>query len=154
MYNKGIGIKNKILTILNTLTAGKYHFEVAMILRNAYLISSILSGSEVWYGLTQTETQKLEKVDEMLLRQLLECSNNVPKDLLYLELGILRLRDIIMMRRLMYLHHILHQSNNSLLFRFFTTQLHNPIKGDWVSQILIDMATINLDISMNEISSM
>ena len=42
MYKKGIGIKKKILTILNNFTAGKYNFEIAVILRNAYFISSIL----------------------------------------------------------------------------------------------------------------
>ena len=117
MYNKGVGIKKKILTILNILNGGKYYFEVAMILRNAYLISSILSGSEVWYGLTLAEIDKLEKIDEMLLRQIFECSSCVPKELLFLELGILSLRYIIMTRRLMYLHHILIQPEESLIFR-------------------------------------
>ena len=154
MYNRGIGIKNKILTILNTFTAGKYHFEVAIILRNAYLISSILYGSEVWYGITEAEILKLEKVDNLLLRQLFECSSNVPTELLFLELGILRLRDIVTMRRVMYLHHILKQPSNSLIFRFFISQLKNPKKGDWVSQVLSDMVIINLNMEIEDVAKM
>ena len=70
-------------------------------------------GSEVWYGLTEADIRKLEQIDETLLQQILECSNNVPTELLYLELGITRFREIIIMRRLMYLHHILRQPDNS-----------------------------------------
>ena len=45
-----------------------FYFEIAEILRNALLISSILSNSEVWYGVTQTDIDQLEQVDEMWLR--------------------------------------------------------------------------------------
>ena len=34
--NKGIGIQNKITQILPAVSAGKYHFEMAVILRNSY----------------------------------------------------------------------------------------------------------------------
>ena len=66
LRNKGIGISNKIVQTLSAVSAGKFHFEMAVILRNAYLISSILSSSEVWYGVTQAEIVKLEQIDEML----------------------------------------------------------------------------------------
>ena len=45
LRNKGIGMQNKIVQIRDTISAGKYHFEVAVILRNSYLISSILTRS-------------------------------------------------------------------------------------------------------------
>ena len=40
LRNKGIGIQNRIIQM--------YNFEIAVILRNAMLISSILTNSEVW----------------------------------------------------------------------------------------------------------
>ena len=48
------------------------------------LISSILTNSEVWYGVTQADIEQLEQIDEMWMRNLFKCSQNVPKDLLYL----------------------------------------------------------------------
>ena len=52
----------------------------------------------------------------------------------------------------MYLHHIMQQKRDSLLFRFFMSQLKNPTKGDWVTQVLIDMNDINLNIEIEQIS--
>ena len=95
LRNKGVGIQNKIVTILNTISAGKFHFEVAVILRNSYLISSILKSSEVWYIVTIEEIARLEQVYDMFWLNILECSGSVPRELLYLELGILRIQDII-----------------------------------------------------------
>ena len=70
LRNKGIGIQNKIIQMLDKMPGGVFHFEIAEILRNALLISSIISNSETWYGLTQIETDQLEQIDEMLLQNL------------------------------------------------------------------------------------
>ena len=75
--------------MLQTMPGGRYHFEIAVIYRNSILISSMLSSSEVWYFIKESEIQKLEQIDEMWIRKLFECSESVPKELLYLELGIL-----------------------------------------------------------------
>ena len=100
--------------MLTTMPGGKFHFEIAKINRNAYIISSMLSSSEIWYGVTKQELEKLEQVDEMFLRNLMECSYSVPKDLLYLELGVLPIRYIIQTRRLLNLNHVLQQEKESL----------------------------------------
>ena len=86
----------------------------------------MLSSSEIWHGVTQHELEKLEQVDEMFMRNFMECSYSVPKDLLYLELGVLPIRYIIQTIRLLYLHHVLQQKKESLLFKFFIAQISNP----------------------------
>ena len=50
--HKGIGLVNKIETTLRNTPGGKYHFELAVLMRNAILISSIISCSEIWYNIT------------------------------------------------------------------------------------------------------
>ena len=71
--------------MLTNMLGGPNHFEIGLVFRNSYRLSSILSNSEVWHGVTKTEIELLEQVDETLLRDFCECSRNVPKDLLYLE---------------------------------------------------------------------
>ena len=144
MRNKGIGIQNKVINMLNTMQGGIFHFEIAVIYRNAYLISSILSSSEVWYGVTQAEYEQLESVDEMWMKNLFGCSSCVPTELLYLELGLWPIRHITMKRRCLYLHHILQQSENSLLFNFFLSQMKNPRQGDWVRSLLNDLNSLEI----------
>ena len=154
LKNKGIGIQNNITNMLNTMPGGIFHFIIAVIYRNAYLISSILTSSEVWYGVTQTDYEELESVDEILVKNLFSCSNSVPKDLLYLELGIWPIRHIIMKRRCLYLHHILQQPENSRLFKFFLSQMKSPRQGDWVTQVLSDLNQLEIELSLEEIQVM
>ena len=97
--------------VLNHVPGGKFHFETAMIFRNAYLISSMLSCSEVWYGLTEWDLRKLEQTDENLLRHILNYSSQVTSEVLFLELGLLPVRFTIKMKRITYLHHIMNQRN-------------------------------------------
>ena len=151
---KGIKITKTILSILNRNPGGKYNFEIAKILRNALLISSILSGSEVWYGLSLTEIEQLEKIDESLLRQIFESSIFVTKVMLYLELSVLPIRHIIKMRRVLYLQDILKQNENSLLHTFFLAQLKNPTNGDWASQVLQDLEDLQINLKLSKIKEM
>ena len=64
--NKGRGIVSQIMSILEEICFGRYFFEVAGILRNSLLISTLLTNSEAWYNITN------EKVDESLMRKVLE----------------------------------------------------------------------------------
>ena len=54
----------------------------------------------------------------------------------------------------MYLHYILNQDENSLLFKFFQAQKNDPVKGDWTEQAQFDMQDINLKLTMTEIKSL
>ena len=72
--NKGTGIVRNILTMLDGIPFGKYHFEARVILRNSLLVSNMLYNSEVWYNVTSSELELLETVDLMLLRGILKAS--------------------------------------------------------------------------------
>ena len=152
--NKGIGIQNKIIHMLEKMPGGHFHFEIAIILRNSLLISSMLSNSEIWYGLTKKDTEMLEQVDEMWMRNLFECSRNVAKDLLYLELGVVPISYLIKARRQMYLHHILQQNEDTLLSRFFFAQLKSPTYNDWSSQVLQEQEELEICLDLEEIKDM
>ena len=145
LRNKGIGLKNKVIQMLNTMPGGIYHFEISVIFRNAYIISSMLSNSEVWYGITKAEIRLLEQVDEQFTRELFECSNHVATELLYLDLGLTPISFIIKSRKLMFLHHILHQDSESLLYIFFSAQRSNPTKGDWITHIRYILNILKID---------
>ena len=65
---KAIGIIRNIMTRLDGIPFGKYYFEVAIILRNSLLVSSILCNCEVWYNISDAEMKYLETADILLLR--------------------------------------------------------------------------------------
>ena len=128
--NRRIGVVNQIMSILEEICFGKFYFKVAMILRNSLLISSLLTNAEAWYNLSTSEVTELEKVDEDLLRKVLECPISTPKEMLYLELGVSPIRNIIRSRRLNFLQYILHEDKESLMYTFLEAQIDNPAKND------------------------
>ena len=153
--NKGIGLVNNIETTLRNTPGGRYHFELAVIMRNAILISSVISCSEVWYKVTEWEYRKLEETDEILLKKIFNCSSEINPEMLYLELGLMPIRFIIMLRRLIYLQHILKQNpEQTLLYNFFRAQIENPSKNDWVSSVVKDLCTAKIDFELFEIEDM
>ena len=104
--------------------------------------------------MTQKDIEQLEQIDEMWMRNLFECSRNVPKDLLYLELGLIPISYIIKGRKQMFLHHILQQKEDSLLHRFFMAQMKSPSHNDWVSSVLEDMIQLEINLELEDIKYM
>ena len=113
--NRGVGTTNKIQNILETMFFGKYYFEVGITLIESMLLGTLLTNIEVAYNLTLSEIEKLEKCHEMSLRKLLNLPSKSPKPMLYFLTGSTPIRFIIKRRRLVYLHHILTQSEESLI---------------------------------------
>ena len=61
---KSIGMCRKIMTSLHDIWFGKYHYEVAILLRNSLLINSLLTNSEAWHNLTESDFRSLQKVED------------------------------------------------------------------------------------------
>ena len=151
---KGYGIVDKINAKLEEVFFGPFSIQVGLIFRCSHFLNSILLNSEVWYGLTRADVDELEVVDHSLLRRILSAPSCTPTPMLYLELGCLPIRYVIMTRRLMFLQYLLQEEESSLLHRFFKAQSENPDRGDWVDQIKKDLDETKLDIPMEEIRKM
>ena len=144
----------KILTILDGIPFGKYHFEAGVILRNSLLVSSMLFNSKVWYNITNSELELQETVDLMLLSGILKSPKSTPKEMLFLELGLVPFREIIRKRRLGFLHYILNESKESVIYKVFESQKKNKTSKDWVTTVLKDLKEIYLDLSFEQIGKM
>ena len=56
-----------------------------------------------------------------------------------------------MSRRLNFLHYILYQHEDSLLRKVFDAQVDNPIRGDWVNQIEMNIRDLGLYLTFDQI---
>ena len=119
--------------------------------QTTFTMNSFLFNSEAWYNVTSSDIDELEKMDEMLLRRILECPASTPKEMLYLELACTPIRFILMSRRILFLHSILEETETSLVQRFFQAQLRNPTKGDWCQSVLKSLGDLKLDLNFNQI---
>ena len=129
----------------------KKYFEVAILFRNSLFVSSLLCNSEVWFNLTNAELNLLESVDLMLLRKILNAPKSTPKEMMYLELGVMPLREIIKQRRLNYLKYILDQESDSILFKVFEKQVNSRTKKDWVTTVLSDLELLKLHVTFADV---
>ena len=126
--NTGLGIINQIMQILQATFYGKYYFEVALVLRESLLLSSLLLNSEAWVNLTDQDIRKLEQTDEILLARILDCDANTNNIFKYLELGVAPLRFEVMKRKVLFLQYILQQKKDSMIYKVFEATLNNPLK--------------------------
>ena len=114
----------------------------------------MLFNSEAWYNVTSAEMDLLETVDLMLLRGILKAPKSTPKEMLFLELGLVPFREIVRKRRLGFLFYILHQSKDSMIFRVFESQVRNKTSKDWVTTVLSDLKELSLNLTFEDIKQM
>ena len=152
--NKRKGIVARIMSLLDGIPFGKYCFEVAVILRNSLLVSSLLCNSEAWYNVSNSELNYLESVDLMFLRSVLKAPKSTPKEMLFLELGCIPLRDIIQKRRLSFLQYILQEDETSMMYRFLEAQMKTKHPKDWANTVIKDFEELKLNLTFAEIKKM
>ena len=136
---RGQGSINEIMAILSEIPFGKFRTEVALQLRESMLLSGMLFNSEAWHGTTSANIASLEKVDQQLLRSILNCHRNTTKEFLYLETGTIPIGWIISQRRINYLFHILTRDDRELIKKVFMAQKENPMQGDFVKIVQEDL---------------
>ena len=152
--NKALGIITQITQILDSVFFGKFHFEVALILRSSLLLSSLLLNSEAWVNLSDRDIRALEQTDEHLLGKILESDSNTSNTFKYLELGIYPIRFEIMKRKVIYLQYILQQDKDSMLYKVFEATAQNPLKNDFLKICEKYLQRLKINLSFEEIEKM
>ena len=141
---KGNGIVSQLMTLLQKTSLGKHYFRIALLLRDSIFLSSILTNSEVWYGLTASDIEELESLDRTLLRMFYKVPSSTPVAGLYLESGSLRIGTLVKARRINYLHYLLKQPKSDMLAKFFYAQWSHSSKLDWTEQLKVDLFDFDL----------
>ena len=151
---KSIGVVQKIMNKLETLGLRNYFFECAMIFMNSILRPSILYACETYYNLTETQTRRIERIEEGFLRQVFKTSKGCPIVQLYLEAGQVPARFECQRMRLLYMKNILQQNEDSMIYKMFYLQIEKPSRGDWASTCLEDLRKLGIKESLSQIKEM
>ena len=151
---KGYGIVSNILAIVNEVPLGHWKIEAGLKLRQAMFINGVLFNSEAWHGVTKNDLALLEKVDQALLRGLLNAHSKIPIEALFLETCSVPIQYIVASRRLMYLHSILQKSSTEMVRKVFEEQKVNTSPGDFCELVSADKDMIELKLSDIEIANM
>ena len=111
----------------------------------------MLCNTEAWYCITKAELELLESVDVTFLRKLLNAPRATPKEMLYLELGCIPFRELIIKRRILFMHYIVNEKPESMIRNFFETQLKNEKPKDWVNTVKRDLKDLKLEVDIEKI---
>ena len=144
----------QISSILSTISLGSFHFDIAMVLREALFINSIMSNSEIWHNVKLGHVQSLEKLDMQLLRKIVNAHSKTACEALFFELGKLPLRFTLSKRRLMYLWQILHRDTDELTWKVYQAQKLKTSRGDWYQIIQTERENLHITLSDEEIEKM
>ena len=124
--SKGLGIITQIMIMLEELCLGHYYFETAVLLRESVFLNGCLTKIEVCYGLTKENINTLETLDKILLRKILSSHSKVCSVSLWLELGLVPIRFLVMGRRVNFLYYILNRPDDDLIKKVFSVQEKYP----------------------------
>ena len=149
----GNGVIAQIKSILGNMHLGEHYFKIAFLLRESLFLNGILYSSEAWYGLKDSEIHELEKIDNILLRNIFEVPQSTPVVSLYLESGCVRIRNIIKARRINFLHHLVNLKKKEMEYKFFKVQWDHPCPDDWTLQVKQDMLDLGLPVSLQFVES-
>ena len=152
--NKGFGIVNEIIALLDEIPLGRFKMEIGLKLRQAMLLNGMLYNSEAWHAVSEVELRQLESVDEHLLRALVKGHAKTPLEFLYLEAGAIPIRMIVASRRLMYHQAILKREETELTHKIYKEQINNTTPGDFVELLAKDFELINVQKNDAEIRNM
>jgi hypothetical protein len=140
--NKGYAAVAEILAIIEEIPLGKHKMEIGLQLRQAMLLNGMLFNSEAWHSISEHELKMLEKVDEHLLRSLVQGHAKLPIEFLYLEAGAMPMRFIIACRRILYQQTILKRPEEELIRRVYQAQKNDPLPGDFYQLVQQDYQVI------------
>ena len=129
--NKCLGTQKQIIHLIKPL--GPYTFECALIYIKSLIRNSILYAAEAMCTVKETHYRALESIEESVMVRVFRTLKSCPRHLMYLEVVLVPARYQVHRQVLNYLHYILQQPKNSLLYRIFETMRINPTKGDWAS---------------------
>ena len=130
--------------MVEKISLGRHYFKVAFLLRESFFLSSVLTNSEVWYGVTKADLEELEILDRSLLNRIFSAPNSTPTTALYLETGCMRIESTIKARRVNYLHYLVKLPEEEMLSRLFNCQWLDEGQLDWRKQVKLDLADFNL----------
>ena len=107
--------------MLRSICLGEFYTEIALLLREALYLNSVLTNAELWYSVTKNEIKELDDLDKTLLRKILKLPFSTPSEAYFLELGIIPIEVLIKARRIVYLQYILKREENEMLYTFYDT---------------------------------
>ena len=149
---RGNAILSNMSAILRDIPLGCRRTQIGIVLRKAWFINGCFYNSEVWSGFTENDLHDLVIIDHQILRLITGAQAKVPVEMLFLETSQVPVKDIISVRRLLYLHEVLTRPTSELIYQIYIAMKESPLKDDWIHLINKDLVKFGIETSDESIS--
>ena len=144
--NKAVGNVSKIISAISERPYGHHTYKAALLMLQGLMLSGMLTNSETWINITEADITKLTMPDTMLQRKLFASSGNPSKVFMSLELGVIPVKNVIMAKRLNFLHYILNENKRSIIHQVYEVLKSDSRRGDFYSLVKKDLEDLNIKI--------
>ena len=151
---KGYSRVNTILALITEAPLGWAKIRAGLRLRKAMLVNAIMFNAECWHNFTEDDMKDFERVDQALLRGLVNGHAKMGIPGIYLELGQEPLRFVLATRRIMYLHTLMNRDETEVTKQTYLAQKADPLKGDFCLLVEADKKLLNIDKTDEELKDM
>ena len=93
----------------------------------------------------------LEKPNKMLMKNILRRQRNPCTVFMYLELGFLPVKCVIMKKKLTFLRYIFNESMDSMLRKFYEVLKNDNRNGDFINIVQKDLNKREIELTENKI---
>ena len=96
---------------------------------------------------------RLEVLDLSLLRKKLNTPFSVPPEGVCIKLGCLDIKTLIIAKLINYLHYLVKQDKNNMLYKFYDTQWSYRCTNDWTWHFKSDLADFNITENLDQLKA-
>ena len=144
--NQILGITAELSTIISLIDQQGLHILATKRYHQAIILPKLLTNAEAWSP-TPIEMKELEIVQNITLKRLMRLPQGTPSKGLLNELGLWSIKNIILQKKLMYLHKLINYKQENLARKVFMTQISQPGKTWWSAiKEEAEVAKIKLDL--------
>ena len=115
---------------------GLYEVQILLQLYESIFLSKLLFNCQPWTSLRKSSNiPSLESMQYKYLKQTMHIPYSTPNAGLLLELGILPIKDVINIRKLTFLHHILSLTCDDPVLKLYKQQKKLIYKNNWANEV-------------------
>ena len=120
--SKGKRIISDIFTILENTSLGPHYFQIAVMLRESLLVSTVLYNCQCWHNLSVKELKELSNLDRFFFSSLFKVPITSPLISFFTETGTMSLEAYIKARRVLYYFNLTNRPKDQMIHVCFKTQ--------------------------------
>ena len=123
------------MSLCSEITLGMYTINTLLLLYESVFLQVVLYNAQSWSNLTNSNIQELQVVQLKYLKRMLQAPSSTSNPLTFIETGTLPVENVIHIRQLNFLHHILTLNDDDPVKTTYYEQLKYPFESNWGNTI-------------------